>query len=244
MALTARWQRKYLKRKRRIDVAILLPLANAVSEFGFSLQNIIKSTLRTSMDVDTTLDANMRCASLGPTDGTQISILVDKAVPIVFAKATPNRAIGAAAANAVRNVKAQAKVSAAPSASGVIAGAGNSAIPGDGSAKFAATDFAPFPVDKYEQQLQIPSLNGTLIGKQILYVTDRGDGQGLQFMQYKVASGKQKTHNDASGTMRLGKWKYSLKNAHLEINKVRLRSSDYGTDGRWYVAKKLRALTV
>ena len=52
--------------------------------------------------------------------------------------------------------------------------------------------------------------------------------------------GKQKKRTDATGNALLGKWQFTLKNATLEIKKVKLRTSDYDTDGRWYLAKKRR----
>ena len=221
-----------------LNIALLLPLANAVSEFGFSLQNNIKTTLRNKMEVDTTLDAHMRVVSLGPTDSEAISRLVDRAVPIVFANAMPSKRAGAEAANEIRRIKKRKKAAGAPSASSIIAGSQNNMLEGDGSADFSTAAFAPFPTDKFKSPLEIPVRDDTLIGKQILYVTDHADDEGLKFVQYKVMSGKQKKHNTAIGVPRLGGWRYNLKNARSEILNVQLRHSDYSPTGRWYLAKK------
>ena len=83
----------------------------------------------------------------------------------------------------MRRENAKEKAAAKPSASSVIAGAGHSLLPGDGSAEYAANDFASFPVNKYESTLSMPLVDGTLIGKQILYVTDNDDSKGLRFVQ-------------------------------------------------------------
>ena len=221
-----------------LNIAVLLPVANAVSEFGFSLQNLIKTVTRNKMDVDTTLDAHMRVASLGPTEPGPISQLVDRAVPKVFKRAMPLKRMGADAANEVRRKKAKDKADKAPSASRIILGSQNCALEGDGSAEFSSAAFAPFPEDKYTFPLELPDLDETLFGKQILYVTDLADGAGLQFVQYKVISGKQKKHNSATGIPRPGQWKFDLKTARCEILDVKLRRKDYSPSGRWSLAKK------
>jgi hypothetical protein len=222
------------------DVAILLPLANAVSEFGFSLQNITKTAIRNRIDVNTTLDASMRVSSIGPTDPAEISALVDRAVPLVFATARPNKAVGAAGSAVARRENGKKRKSAEPSASSAIAGASNKRVAGDGTAASAGTVVAPFPSDVYEVDLEMPVRDDTLIGKQILHVADLGKGSGLEFVQFTVAAGKQKHHNDASGVPRPGSWKFKLVSSlkRTELKKVSLRSSAYGIKGMWYLAQK------
>ena len=61
-------------------------------------------------------------------------------------------------------------------------------------------------------------------------MTDKGGGKGLQFDQYTVpAAGERKEHNDASGLPRVGKCTFTLKNARMQIDKVKLKKKDYGT---------------
>ena len=148
------------------DVAILLPLANAVSEFGFSLQNITKTAIRNRIDVNTTLDVSMRVSSIGPTDHAEISALVDRAVPLVFATARPNKAVGAAGSAVARRENGKKRKSAEPSACSAIAGASNKRVAGDGTAAAAGTIVAPFPSDVHEEvDLEMPVRDDTLIGK-------------------------------------------------------------------------------
>ena len=175
------------------DVAILLPLANAVSEFGFSLQNITKTAIRNRIDVNTTLDASMRVSSIGPTDHAEISALVDRAVPLVFATARPNKAVGAAGSAVARRENGKKRKSAEPSASSAIAGASNKRVAGDGTAASAGTEVAQFPSYVYEVDLEMPVRDDTLIGKQILHVADLGKGSGLEFVQFTVAAESRST---------------------------------------------------
>ena len=57
-------------------------------------------------------------------------------------------------------------------------------------------------------------------------------------MQVRVHSGKAKQLNDATGAPMEGHFKYTLKNDRVQMNKVRLRSGDYGIGGKWYLAKR------
>ena len=222
------------------DVAILLPLANAVSEFGFSLQNITKTAIRNRIDVNTILDASMRVSSIGPTDPAKISALVDRAVPLVFATAQPNKAVGAAGSAVARHENGKKRKSAEPPASSAIAGASNKRVAGDGTAASVDTVVAPFRSDVYEVDLEMPVRDDTLIGKKIMHVAGLGKGSGLEFVQFKVTAGKQKHHNDASGVPRPGSWKFKLVSSlkRTELKKVSLRSSAYGIKGVWYLAQK------
>ena len=137
---------------------------NAVSENGFSLQNIVKTDKRNRLLVDSTLDAKLRAVKLGPTDSDEISALVDRAVLVVFAKAVPARAAGAVAANAVRVKKRDAAAATAMTASEFISGAVNSRLDRDGSAASAAAALAPFPVDKYNANISMPEIDVSLLG--------------------------------------------------------------------------------
>jgi hypothetical protein len=84
----------------------------------------------------------------------------------------------------------------------------------------------------------MPPLDATLAKKQILYVMDKQDGQGLRFVQLRVHSAKAKQLNDATGAPKQGHFKYTLVNetARVRVEKVRLRSGDYGIDRKWYLA--------
>ena len=88
--------------------------------------------------------------------------------------------------------------------------------------------------------LELPVRDDTLINKQILHVVDLGKGSGLEFVQFAVAAGKQKHHNDPSGVPRPGSWKFKLVSSlkRTELKKVSLRSSAYGIKGVWYLAQK------
>ena len=148
-----------------LEILVMLPLANAVSEGGLSLQSCVKTDKRNRMHVDTTLGAKIRCAELGPTDGKEIGMLVDRAVPLVFSGAMPNRSAGAHAANAVQMLAKAQRSKAAPSAQSIIAGDGGTAHQDDGTSASTAANLAPFPFDKYEANLTMPALDRALVGK-------------------------------------------------------------------------------
>jgi hypothetical protein len=66
------------------------------------------------------------------------------------------------------------------------------------------------------------------------------DGKGYQFVQFKAKLGKRKAFSNALGPPRKWHFRYTLENSASSIGHVRLRSADYGTTGKWYVAKKKR----
>ena len=194
------------------------------------------------MKVDSTLDAKLRTVKLGPTDSVEISALVDRTIPLVFANAVPARVAGAVAANVACRKKRESVAATATKASDFISGAGNSHLEGDGSVASAAAALSPFPVDKYKIDLDMPVIDASLLNSQILYVMDLQDGNGHQFVQCKVIKGKPKKYNDATGVSRVGSFKYVLENKvrRVLLKKVSLLEVDYGTKGKWYRSLKLK----
>jgi hypothetical protein len=86
--------------------------------------------------------------------------------------------------------------------------------------------------------LELPVRDDTLINKQILHVVDLGKGSGLEFVQFAVAAGKQKHHNDPSGVPRPGSWKFKLVSSLKRTELKSLRDFAYGIKGVWYLAQK------
>ena len=113
-------------------------------------------------------------------------------------------------------------------------------VAGDDTAASAGTVVASFHSGVYEVGLKTPVRDDTLIGKQILHVVNLGKGSGLEFVQFAVAAGKQKHHNDPSGVPRPGSWKFKLVSSlkRTELKKATLRSSAYGIKRMWYIAQK------
>ena len=73
--------------------------------------------------------------------------------------------------------------------------------------------------------------DGTLIGKQVLYATDKGDSKGYKIERFKVASWEQTKHNGSSGVQRLGKWKLTP-NGLRDVGDEGARLTLAGASGR------------
>lgn len=96
------------------------------------------------MIVDTALDASMRISSLGPTCGSEISALVTRVVPLVFATAQHKKAAGALAANEVRRANLAKRKAQGPSAAEITDGTSSRRLVGDITVESAAAEYAAF----------------------------------------------------------------------------------------------------
>ena len=208
-------------------IAIIMPLANAICERGFSAQNHIKSKRSASMTT-TTLDQRIRLYLHAPTNTSDEYPDFAKRSAKAFWRAKPrfaNRAKGAHAANAKRRANGEEKEKKKKAASSTA----NVAVGNDGSNDVAGLVGRPvFSDDKWKIKPGAPdvSVEKELKNKKAAHWFD--EPPGWQVGKFKKMYKVQKP--DETGKKVITNYKWHFMNAtHSSI--FRLRKREYGDRG-------------